>query len=62
MWGAVKKIRGVLEGPETDTILQKHIDALFLKPEGMMLAMAGLNNQTLKPLVKPFVVSPIHRL
>jgi hypothetical protein len=50
------KIKTILEGDDVDAILDKHLDGLMLKPEGMMLAMVGMTGQTLKPMVKPFVM------
>lgn len=49
------KIKAVLEGPETDEIVTKHIGLLFTKPEGMMLMMAGFDATTIKPMILPFV-------
>lgn len=31
----VRKIREVLESPETDAMLTKHVEAIFTRPEGM---------------------------
>jgi hypothetical protein len=33
----------VLQGEETDALVQKHVEAIFAKPEGMMLMMAGID-------------------
>lgn len=50
------KIRAILESEEVDAILTKHLDILFTKQEGMMLMMVGMTSQSLKPMVKPFLV------
>jgi hypothetical protein len=50
-----KKIREVLQGKETDAILTKHLEAMFLRPEGMMLMMAGFTADSIKPMIQPFI-------
>jgi len=52
----VGKIREVLQGEETDKLVQKHVEGIFAKPEGMMLMMAGIDAGALKPMVMPFVM------
>lgn len=52
-----KKIAGILEDDEVDAMLLKHLEALMLKPEGMMLAMIGMNAESLRPLVRPMVLA-----
>lgn len=38
-------------------MISRGIDTLFKKPEGMMLMMMGLTPDTMKPLVKPFLLA-----
>ena len=52
----VTKLREILECEEADKILERNIAAMFTRPEGMMLMMAGFSAETLKPMVRPFMV------
>eukprot|EP00039_Didymoeca_costata_P033649 m.43415 g.43415 ORF g.43415 m.43415 type:complete len:331 (+) comp9975_c0_seq2:3350-4342(+) len=52
----VGKVREILQSEETDKLVAKHVAAIFLRPEGMMMAMAGFNAQSLQPVIMPFVV------
>jgi len=51
-----EKIKEILESKAIDDILDKQLGELITRPEGALLAMMGLNAQTLKPMVKPFVM------
>eukprot|EP00037_Helgoeca_nana_P016411 m.154481 g.154481 ORF g.154481 m.154481 type:complete len:338 (+) comp23510_c0_seq1:53-1066(+) len=51
------KIATVLADDEVDALLLKHLEALMLKPEGMMLAMIGMNAESMRPLVRPMVLA-----
>jgi len=52
-----EKITKVLESPEIDQIIEQKLAGLTSRPEGMLFAMMGINPTSLKPMVKPFVIS-----
>ena len=49
-----EKVKGILESEEVDGIIDRKLAELAESPQGMMIKMAGV--QTVKPLVKQFVV------
>ena len=52
--GLEEKVKQVLESEEVDEIIDRKLAELADSPQGMMIKMAGI--QTVKPLVKQFVV------
>lgn len=51
-----EKLKQMLESDAVDKIIDDKLADLNNRPEGMMLAMAGINPLSLKPMIKPFVL------
>ena len=49
-----EKVEKVLASDEVDAIIDRKLEALAESPQGMMLQLVG--TQTVKPLVKQFVI------
>jgi len=50
------KIKELLESPVVDQIIESKLTELSSRPEGMFLAMMGVDPLALKPMIKPFVL------
>eukprot|EP00040_Diaphanoeca_grandis_P034025 m.209438 g.209438 ORF g.209438 m.209438 type:complete len:348 (-) comp33039_c4_seq1:280-1323(-) len=50
-----KKIRSILECEDIDKVVDKHLNMIMTRPEGMMLMMVGMDGMSLKPMVLPFI-------
>ena len=53
--GLGEKVRAMLESEQVDGIIDQKLEELAASPQGMMIKMVGI--QTVKPLVKQFVIS-----
>ncbi len=53
--GLEEKLKAFLDSPAIDSIIESKLAELATQPQGMMLAMMGLNPVQLKPMIKPFV-------
>lgn len=51
------KLKGLLDSPDFETMLDTKLAEMADKPMGMMLAMLNLNASKVKPFIKPFVTS-----
>jgi len=49
------QLERVLHSPEVEAIVDAQLEALKAKPEGLILAMQGIEPRTLKPLVMSFI-------
>eukprot|EP01028_Stygiella_incarcerata_P012330 TRINITY_DN750_c0_g1_i1.p1 TRINITY_DN750_c0_g1~~TRINITY_DN750_c0_g1_i1.p1 ORF type:complete len:306 (+),score=85.80 TRINITY_DN750_c0_g1_i1:163-1080(+) len=51
-----QKIQVMLESPVVDEIIDRKLEELNTRPEGMVLAMMGIAPEQLRPMIKPFIL------
>lgn len=51
-----EKVKEVLESDEVDALIDKNLEELSSRPEGMWMTMMNLTPAALKPMIKPFVL------
>lgn len=50
------KVKEILESPEVDALIDKNLEELSSRPEGMWMSMMNLTPASLKPMIRPFVL------
>ena len=51
-----ERIKGFLNNPAFESIIDRKLDTLSQRPEGLVVAMMGVSVDQLKPMIKPFIM------
>ena len=51
------KLKEILDSPVVESIIETKLEEVAERPEGMWLAMVGVESKQLKPLIRPFILS-----